>query len=130
VKFQEVRRDTLDYWNTTGLTEGTYELKLVLKDNAGDSVEAWKQIRLELPAGSDEETNQNINSAAISIKQVGSRLFLIKASPDITEFDIYDISGRLIKKITGNKTCWLAPASGVYYLTNSNKRISKKIVVY
>lgn len=129
-KLQEVRRNTLDYWNTTGLTEGDYELKLVLKDNAGDSVEAWKQISLELPAGINEETNRNINNSDISIKQVGSRLLLIETSPDITDLDIYDISGRLIKKITDNKTCWLAPASGVYYLKNSGKRISKKIVVY
>jgi hypothetical protein len=129
-KYQEVKRDTLDYWNTAGLTEGTYELKLVLKDNAGDSVEAWKQIKLSLPSGINEDPNQNINNYKISIKQVGTRLLLIETSRDITELDIYNISGRLITKITNNKTCWLAPASGVYYLKNSNKIISKKIVVY
>jgi hypothetical protein len=126
-KLQEVRRDTLDYWNTSGLTEGTYELKLVLKDSTGDSVEAWKQVSLSLPSGINEE---RINSSDISIKQVGGRLFLIETTPDITEIDIYDITGRLVEKITGNKTCWLAPASGIYYLTNSKKGIGKKIVVY
>jgi len=128
--YQEVRRDTLDYWNTAGFTEGNYELKLVLKGDAGDSVEAWKQISLSLPSGNNKETNQNVNIPDISIKQVGGRLFHIETSPDITEFDIYNISGRLIKKITTNKTDWLAPASGVYYLRNSKKSISKKIVVF
>jgi hypothetical protein len=126
-KYQEVRRDTLDYWNTTGLTDGTYELKLVLKDNAGDSVETEKQIRLDLPAGIDEEP---IKKSYVSIKQVDSRLLLIETSPDINEFDIYNLSGRLIERIKSNKTCWLAPASGVYYLKNSEKGICKKIVVY
>ncbi len=130
VKHQEVRRDTLDYWNTTGLTEGTYEIKLVLKDNVGDSVEAWKQISLTEASGIEEETGQNVNIPDISIKQVGMRLLYIEKSPDISEFDIYNISGCLIKKITTNKTYWLAPASGVYYLKNSEKRISKKVVVY
>jgi hypothetical protein len=127
VKLQEVKQDTLDYWNTAGLTEGTYELKLVLKDNAGDSVEAGKQTHLSPPSGIDEK---QIKKSDISIKQVSSRLLFIETSPDITELDIYNLSGRLIKKITNNKTYWLAPASGVYYLKNSEKRISKKIVVY
>jgi hypothetical protein len=125
--YQEIRRDTLDYWNTAGLTEGPYELKLVLKDNAGDSVEAWKQINLSEASGINEGT---INIPDISIKQLRGRLFYIETGPDITEFDIYNISGRLIKKITTNKTHWLAPSSGVYYLRNSKKDISKKLVVY
>ena len=127
VKYQEVRRDTLDYWNTAGLSEGTYEIKLVLKDNVGDSVEAWKQINLSLPSGIDEGTT---NIPDISIEQVGSRLFHIEKSPDIKEFDIYNISGRLIEKITNNEVYWHAPASGVYYLKNNRKGINKKLVVY
>lgn len=125
-KYQEVRGNTLDYWNTAGLTEGTYELKLVLKDNAGDSVEVWKQISLSLPSGIEEK----IGIPDLSIKQVGFRLFHIETSPEITELDIYNISGRLIKKITTNRTYWLAPASGVYYLRNSKKNIRKKLVVF
>lgn len=129
-KYEEVRRDTLNYWNTNGLTEGDYELKLVLKDDAGDSVEAWKQISLSIPSGINEKKNQNVNIPYISIKQVDARLFQIETSPDITEFNIYNISGRLIKRIATNKIYWLAPASGIYYLRNSKKDISKKVVVY
>ena len=125
-KYQEVRGKTLDYWNTAGLTEGDYELKLVLKDNAGDSIEAWKQISLSEASG----INGKINIPDFSIKQVDSRLFYIETRPDITEIDIYNISGRLIKRITDNKAYWLAPASGVYYLRNNKKDISKKLVVY
>jgi hypothetical protein len=128
--YQEIRRDTLDYWNTAGLTEGTYEIKLVLKDNAGDSVEAWKQISLSLPSGIEEEVDGKVNIPDISIKQVSSRLFYIEISPDISEINIYNVSGRLIKNITNNKTYWLVPASGIYYLKNSKKDISKKLVVY
>ncbi len=126
IKYQEIRGSTLDYWNTASLTEGDYELKLVLKDNAGDSVEAWKQVSLLEASGIDEK----IKIPDVSIKQVGARLFYIETSPDITEVNIYNISGRLIKKITTNKTYWFAPASGVYYLRNNKKDISKKLVVY
>ena len=125
-KYQEARRDTLDYWNTSGLTEGTYEIKLVLKDNAGDSVEAWKQINLSEEAGVEEA----IDIPDILIKQVSSRLFYIETSKDIAEFKIYNVSGRIISKFTNNKTYWLAPAGGVYYLRNSKKNISKKLVVF
>ena len=126
-KYQEVRRDTLDYWNTAGLSEGTYEIKLVLKDNESDSVEAWKQISLTEASGTDEK---NESVPTLSIKRVNSRLFYIETSPDITEVNIYDVSGRLMEKFTTNEICWLAQASGIYYLRNSKKDISKKLVVF
>lgn len=129
-QYEEVRKDTLDYWNTTGLTEGTYEVKLVLKDDAGDSVEAWKGISLSQPSGIEEKTDNNLKMPDISVKRVSSRLFYIEVSPDIAECYIYNISGRLIEKITNNETYWYAPASGVYYLRNSKKDISKKLVVF
>jgi len=128
-KYQEVRRDTLNYWNTVGLSEGNYELRLVLKDNAGDSIDAWKQIRLR-PTGINHEPNPILDKFDIRIKQVGYRVFYIETKHDITEIDIYDISGRLVKKIIGNKKYWRAPASGVYYLRNIKNKISKKVVVY
>ena len=127
VKYEEVRGDTLDYWNTSGLTEDTYEVKLVLKDNAGDSVEAWKQIILTEGSGIDE-TKERIPD--ISIRQVGSRLFRIETSPAIATIDIYNITGCLVESITTNKTCWFAPASGIYFLRNNKKNIHRKIVVY
>jgi hypothetical protein len=124
---QEVRGDTLGYWNTSGLTEGTYEIKLVLKDNEGDSVEAWKQINLKETSGIEE---RNMPITDISIKQVGARLFQIETSPDIAKIDIYNITGCLIKSITTNKTCWHAPSSGIYFLKNDKKSSRKKIIVY
>ena len=124
---QEIRGDTLAYWNTSGLSEGEYEIKLVLKDDVGDSVEAWKQISLMEASGIGEKM-ESIND--VSIKQVGTRLFQIETSPDITELGIYNVCGRLIEKVEENKTSWLAPASGIYYIRNREKNICKKLVVF
>ncbi len=42
----EVRHGVLADWNTSGLTAGSYELKLTLINNLGDSVDAQKGINL------------------------------------------------------------------------------------
>jgi Secretion system C-terminal sorting domain len=44
---QEIRHATLANWNTIGLTQGNYELKLTLISNLGDSVDAQKGIILQ-----------------------------------------------------------------------------------
>lgn len=54
----EVSNGTLASWNTNGLSPGTYILKLVLKDNFGDSVEGLKVIELlPNPAGIGENVD-------------------------------------------------------------------------
>jgi len=126
-KYEEAKEETLDYWNTAGLTEGTYEIKLVLQDSVGNCIEAWKQISLTDGAGIDEKGERKTD---ISIKQVGARLFQIETNPDIAKIDIYNITGCLIKSIITNKTCWHAPSSGIYFLKNGKKGISKKLIVY
>jgi hypothetical protein len=42
----EIRNNVLSAWNTYGLMSGNYLLKLVMKDNLGDSVEAIKMVTL------------------------------------------------------------------------------------
>jgi hypothetical protein len=44
--FNEVRSNELGLWDTQGLNPGTYSIRLNTFNNAGDSIEAVKQITL------------------------------------------------------------------------------------
>lgn len=128
-QYVEVRRDTLGYWNTLGLAPDIYEVRLVLKNTAGDSIEALKQITLR-PMGIREETNQYYDTDDITIKRIGPRLFYISTYQVKPNLRIYDILGRQVQKIKRPKTYWFAPSSGIFFLNDKKHKITKKIVVY
>ncbi|MCK4672560.1 T9SS type A sorting domain-containing protein [candidate division WOR-3 bacterium] len=128
-KFEEVRRDTLDYWNTVGLAPDIYEIKLVLKDNAGDSVEAMKQIRLRA-VGIEEGISSYEGNCNIELQRIGPRLFYITIHDSKADIRIYDILGRQIQKINASEIYWTAPSSGIFFLKDKNTKTTKKIIVY
>ena len=124
----EVRRDTLDYWITVGLPEGDYELRLVLKDSAGDSVEAMKPVRLR-QISVTEEVGKTPSKSDLIVRQVGYRLFLIVGKREADEFYIYDAMGRQIHMFKG-RTYWQAPSAGVFYIKDQKNKVEEKLVVY
>lgn len=128
-KFEEVRRDTLDYWNTNGLVPDIYEVRLVLKDTAGDSVEAMKQIRLR-SLGIEEHISCYESNCNIELQRIGPRLFYITIHDSKADIRIYDILGRQVTKINASEIYWAAPSSGIFFLKDKNTKITKKIVVY
>jgi hypothetical protein len=97
----EVRNNTLSIWNTHGLIAGNYLLKLVLKDDLGDSVEAVKMVTL-LPT-------------IISVEEISKTNSLVKIFPDpvidysVFEFTLqresgttintYDVFGKIVETI-------------------------------
>ncbi|RKX71335.1 hypothetical protein DRP53_01855 [candidate division WOR-3 bacterium] len=120
----EVRRDTLDYWITNGLKEGDYELRLVVKDDVGDSVEAMRGIRLE-PIGVGEPQADRINQSLL-IERERERCYRIRGRG---EFEIFDATGRIVHRFR-SKTIWRAPVSGIFYLRSKDGRQSWKLIVY
>jgi len=128
-KYIEVRDDTLDYWNTVGLEDGIYEVRLILKDTAGDSIEALKQIRLR-STGVTEEMGCDIEYHNIEIKQLGPRLFYVKYYDSRPDIYIYNILGRRIKTIKIPEAYWAAPASGVFFVRDKKANVTKKIIAY
>jgi len=125
-QFTETRHATLDFWITVGLPEGPYDVRLILKDLTGDSIEALKQITLRV-LGQEEEFSGKINESLI-VQQLNSRLFYIKNHLSNSNIRIYDIQGRVVLLSKKNNFYWSAPASGVYFI--SNNRNTKKIIVY
>jgi hypothetical protein len=125
-EFTETRHATLGYWNTVGLNEGPYDIRLILKDLTGDSIEALKQITLRI-LGQEEGYSEAINDP-LTIRQVNPRLFYIEYRSCGSGIQIHDIMGRVV--LLSKKDCfyWSAPASGVYFI--SRDRNTKKIVVY
>lgn len=128
-QYIEVRRDTLDYWNTVGLAPGTYEVRLVVKDNASDSVEALKQIRLR-PMGIVDVVNRDLHLGEMAVKQVAPRIFYITTFDAKPEIYIYDILGRQIHEIKTPELYWTAPASGIYFIQDKKNTNTRKIVAY
>lgn len=128
-QYTEVRRDTLDYWNTVGLAPGTYEVRLVVKDNVGDSVEALKQIRLR-PMSIVDVVNHDLHLGEIVVKQVAPRIFYITIFDAKPEINIYDILGCEVQKIRNSEVYWTAPASGIYFIQDKKTSNTRKIVAY
>lgn len=125
-KYTEVRMDTLDSWNTSGLETGTYELRLLLKDTAGDSVEALKDVSLK-SSGIEDDT---FKEEKFKVKRIKNRLFLVSGISENSEIEIYDILGQRIGKIKKNNSQWLAPGGGIYIFKDRWKEVTRKVIVY
>ncbi len=123
-QFTPVRHGTLGYWNTVGLTEGPYDLRLVLKDLSGDSIEALKAITLRLLGQAEEKPA--LPRGFLNISQTG-RLFCIQnAGPDGAR--IYDPTGRLVFRTRWSSFSWVAEHSGVFFLHSAGQ--TAKLVAY
>ncbi len=127
--FIEIRDDTLGNWNTTGLAPGTYELRLILKSTAGDSIEALKQVNLR-PMGVLDIFSSEFDLSLITVKQVAPRIFYITTFDAKPEIYIYDILGCEIQEIRNSEVYWTAPASGTYFIQDKKSTNTRKIVAY
>jgi hypothetical protein len=93
----EIRHASLANWNTIGLTQGNYELKLTLINNLGDSVDAQKGILLQ-PGILGIDTQEKDNSFMIYPNPANNLITLdfgdVNASND--SYSITDLSGRIL----------------------------------
>jgi hypothetical protein len=130
----EVRYDTLCYWNTDGLNPGNYIIRLVLKDNAGDSVDCLKLITL-YETGIFSSDGNVFSSLKITPNPFSD--FIKIESADFSEdsklyFKIYDINGRVVleNESVNNVLDTRNLTKGVYFvcIDSDNKKIIKKIV--
>jgi len=123
---KEVRHDTLIVWNTAGLVPDNYNIKIVISDNYGDSVEAVRSINL-LPVEMAVRELNNDNQNELFPNPADDYLYYCNA--DLNESfiaDVYDLSGRkytcgyetqgnVIKIITSHLQ------NGIYYLEIKSK---------
>ena len=108
---EPVRRDTLGYWDTHGLGEGVYDLRLVMYSSTNDSIEAVKGIRLT-PAAVGE-TPERVEPA-LGVRRLGRSKFRFTGLGSGERLGIFDPSGRRVASLIGPDPVWKAPAAGVY----------------
>jgi hypothetical protein len=122
----EVRRSTLENWNTVGLAPGNYEVRLVLKDNVGDSVECSKVITLRV-TGIEEEAAQNDIERPL-VRRVTARSFLFTNPVPGRNISVFNLAGQRVYSTAKREVNWTAKASGVYFVQMDN--FIRKIVAY
>jgi len=128
-----VYNGTLGFWNTDGLQPGYYELRSLLVDTYGDSIEAMKQVNL-LPGGIEEEYASNNNSIPF-VFRVRRKSVTIKEFCSDGQISMYDVSGRCVRKkyIRKNGTTVMSlKRSGVYFLRfqSASNIFVKKVVLF
>jgi hypothetical protein len=124
----EVRYDTLDHWATAGFSSGDYVLRLVLKDTAGDSIEAMKPIRLR-PTGIAELPAHPVEPC-LCCERVCCGVYRITSALDTPDIHIYDIAGKHVGSFHKPDVFWKAPSSGIYFVQEKNHQITKKVIVF
>jgi hypothetical protein len=127
-QFTEVRHSTLGFWNTVGFSEGAYEVRLLLKDLTGDSVEALKQVTLRI-LGQNETASKNYPDLMI-VKLVRPRRLYIEDPFPRSGYKIIDILGRELASFKSARIYWTAPAAGIYYIKKSDWKTGRKAIVY
>lgn len=133
----EVRDDTLCLWDTHALTPGQYNLKLVLRDNWGNSVEAIKGINL-LPKVLAVAEIENASVFAIYPNPASSSLIVsIENAKDKKAIvDVMDITGKAVNSKSSEFVDGVAVvhienlAKGIYFvkITNAEKYYYKRFV--
>ncbi len=123
----------LGVWNTDTLQPGYYELRCLLVDTYGDSIEATKQVNL-LPGAITQKEVSNSNSIAFVLKSKRKSLTIRGFCSD-GEVSLYDISGRCLKKKMikkGDEVVWYQKRSGIYFVGfNAESRFCvKKAVLF
>jgi hypothetical protein len=106
----QVHSDIIAAWNTAGMSEGDYDLRLTVWDDAGDSLIAFGDIILQTQ-GINENQNAGISSSYFHIYPnpfskstvISYSSLVIKDQLPVTNdlqcpaLRIYDVSGRLVK---------------------------------
>jgi hypothetical protein len=122
----EARDDTLSSWDTSTLNPGIYAVKIVLKNNFGDSVDVARTINL-LTVGVEENSYEVLSDLEFRVSPLkvssGASIYFSLPNPGHVSLIAYNILGRTVDRIyTGriqegeHEFLWKPPASGVYFL--------------
>ena len=129
----EVKDSILAIWNTSGMSEGEYDLRLTIWDDAGDSLTAFGDMTLQSTGVEEENRAQEWKLIAY---QQGSEIRISLSVPMDREvtLDIFDVTGRKIKNLfkgeaEGRVDIDYSPVPGIYFIRLSGeKTIIEKVV--
>ncbi len=126
----QVHSEVIASWNTTGMTEGEYDLQLTLYSTADDSLTALADIMLYL-VGIEESRDQN-HGCYLSYPNPftsGASFTYLLSENDMVLLSIYDACGRLVYTLVDeiqiegeHSVTWESPdgyghftTSGIYF---------------
>ncbi|OQX89947.1 MAG: hypothetical protein B6D65_00510 [candidate division Zixibacteria bacterium 4484_93] len=89
----EIDSDTLALWNTAGLEEGNYTLRLTIRDSEGDSLTAFKDILLTAVGITEKNNIPRCINIAVHPNPFNSSCVI--TAPAGAEIEIYDLRGTL-----------------------------------
>ncbi len=134
----EVRHGVLAGWNTSGLTAGSYELKLTLINNLGDSVDAQKGINL-LPGVTGVEENAVSGMDVLVYPNPANTVLMLEPRQmkgTACQLIITDLSGKILYEETrvAEKTMQVDISyliNGLYtlHLSNNEGNITRRFSV-
>jgi hypothetical protein len=143
---QVVRNDTLDLWDTHGLSVGAYILRMRLRDSANDTLDFDKGVYLN-PLGVELEPALTNLPRALTLSHPFPNPFSRKTvvsfalpSPGRVALKVYDLQGRLIRTLLDEdrvgdyyKAEWNAQdvPPGIYFLrlTAPQGSLTRKVVL-
>jgi hypothetical protein len=115
--------DTMETWDTHGLTPGTYILKMTMKNSYGDSIEPTKGVNLGY-AGVGGGRQPAANSSQSLPTVVRRVLYLPGSSLSLHPSSLFDLSGSRVLDLRpgANDVSHLAP--GVYLMRAASRERS------
>jgi hypothetical protein len=130
----EVHHNQLMSWNTTGLPAGNYNLKLTVKDNFNDSVEAIKAITLLIGVTGIKQTITTNADVLVYPNPTNGNFIIETNSIEKQNIQIFDVNGKLVlsQVIDGKKNIDVANLNeGVYNVSiiSSNSVVNKRVVI-
>ncbi len=123
---EQVKRDTLGYWDTRGLDPGEYQVRVVLMPacSEDDDIEAVKDVRL-VPLGVAHESVTRV--PGFEVRRLGPREFRFSGQ---SEVEVLDITGRSIARVRKLQAVWQAPSSGVFFVRGKGSATTRRILAY
>lgn len=102
---QHVINDTLDHWDTHGLSVGGYLLRMRLRDSANDSLDFDKGVYLN-PSGVELQTTLTNLPKVLSLSQPAPNPFASRTavayalpSPGHVALKVYNLQGQLVRTL-------------------------------
>ncbi len=93
-----VENDTLERWNTNGLSVGWYTLRLIMRNTNGDTVDVLRQVYLNAPGVEEEAAAQLVRFEILSANPARRDLalrYVLPRSLDVS-IEIYNVIGERV----------------------------------
>ncbi len=147
IHYAPVENDTLERWNTNGLSVGWYTLRLIVRNTSGDTLDVYRNVYLNIP-GVEEEVDSKVISFGVESSNPACRnfAFVYSLPKDVdVKIEFYNVLGRKVKTLffkneragthrrfwSGDDDQGESAPAGIYYskFKAGDREIIKKLVL-